>query len=412
MANVTTISRSWPLVSPANDHVSSSAMLDPALFGAPYDFMLAKALGEAGVSVELVARPRRPVDPVLPEGFGYAPFFSKFSESIRSRIPRQLFSVVKGAEYVLDSNRLVGHLLRNKPSVVHYLWLPFAIRDVQVIRRLRRHFPLVHTMHNKVPFHGAALSLQRVFRSEWLQLFDTIIVHTGFGPRTRRSNRLSGERIFVLQHPPLPLAEPTSRDRAAVAKKRKFRVLMWGALKPYKGVDVLLQASRRLSSQGVEHELVLAGQPFFDVSSLVEAVRSREAAGDLILEFGSLDESRITAHIEAADLVVFPYKEIDASGALMATLVRNKPVLATAVGGFDELRKLYGAELVFSVPPDDATALANRLAELIASPRSQRSLAVEAHNLLARHPSWADMRDGTLKAYLMARKEASSRLAR
>lgn len=408
MANVSmTIGASAGLASCA---VSSSAMLDPGLFGAPYDFSLAKSLGETGMRVELIARPRRSIDPVLPDGFTYRPFFSKYSEGLRGRVPRQIFSAVKGAEYVVDSGRLVSHLHRTRPSVVHYLWLPFAIEDVRVIRRLRRSLPVVYTMHNKVPFHGAALSLQRIFRKEWLQLFDTIIVHTESAREYVAATGYPDDRLFVLRHPPLTLAEPTGRDRAVVPARRKFRVLMWGALKPYKGVDLLLNASRRLWSRGVEHELALVGQPFFDMSAQLEQLRDREATGDLVLEFGSLDESRITAHIEAADLVVFPYREIDASGALMATLACNKPVLATAVGGFDELRKLYGANLAFSVPPDDASALADRLAELITSPRAKRELVIESRNLLAQHGSWADMRDGTVSAYSVARDIATSRL--
>jgi glycosyltransferase involved in cell wall biosynthesis len=61
------------------------------------------------------------------------------------------------------------------------------------------------------------------------------------------------------------------------------------------------------------------------------------------------------------------------------------------------------------VPPDDAAALADRLAQLIRNPQAQHDLAVEARDLLARHASWADMRDGTTNAYRLATEVAATR---
>ena len=105
-------------------------------------------------------------------------------------------------------------------------------------------------------------------------------------------------------------------------------VLFFGLIRPYKGVDVLLDAWRR-AERPDGAELWIVGMPRMD-ASFIDGPGVRTA-----LRFVSGAE--LAGAFRAADLVVLPYREIDQSGVLFTALAFGKPLLLTAVGGFPEI---------------------------------------------------------------------------
>ena len=124
-------------------------------------------------------------------------------------------------------------------------------------------------------------------------------------------------------------------------------VLFFGLIRPYKGVDVLLDAWRR-AERPDGAELWIVGMPRMD-ACFIGGAGVRTA-----LRFVSGAE--LAGAFRAADLVVLPYREIDQSGVLFTALAFGKPLLLSAVGGFPEIAATGAAELV---PPGDADALAH-----------------------------------------------------
>src|SRR5262249_9703518 len=146
---------------------------------------------------------------------------------------------------------------------------------------------------------------------------------------------------------------PLPPELAAVDKPV---VLCFGLIRPYKGIDVLLEAWR-----GIEDaELWVVGLPKTDLAPL----RAAAPPGvRFVPRFVADDE--LPAFFERADLVVLPYREIDQSGVLFTALGLGKPLLLSAVGGFPEVAASGAAELV---PPGDPAALHAALARLLADP--------------------------------------------
>ena len=82
-------------------------------------------------------------------------------------------------------------------------------------------------------------------------------------------------------------------------------MLFFGLIRPYKGLDVLLEAWRRAQPDA---ELWVVGMPRMD-TSFIRGPNVRTA-----LRFVSGAE--LAGAFRAADLVVLPYREIDQSGVL------------------------------------------------------------------------------------------------
>ncbi len=162
-------------------------------------------------------------------------------------------------------------------------------------------------------------------------------------------------------------------------------VLMFGLLRPYKGVDVLLEAWEQAD---VDAELWIVGMPRMDVS----AVHGRNVR--TALRFVSAGE--LAGAFRAASLVVLPYREIDQSGVLFTALAFGKPMLLTRVGGFPEVAATGAAELV---DPGDPEALAGALTSLLGDPARLERMAAASRAAAEGEYGWDDIARRTLDLY-------------
>jgi glycosyltransferase involved in cell wall biosynthesis len=217
--------------------------------------------------------------------------------------------------------------------------------------------------------------------------FDAVVVHSQHG-RERLTRELGVEeaRVHVIPHgafthlaegpampPPFQTEEPV--------------VLFFGLLRPYKGIDVLLDAWR-----GIEHaQLWIAGMPRMDLSSLRAA-----APPNVRFVPRFITDSELPAYFRRADLVVLPYREIDQSGVLFTALAFAKPLLLSDVGGFPEVAATGAAR---TVPAGDADALHRALGELLGDPAALAALTERAGAAAASEYAWDRIARRTLALY-------------
>ena len=143
-------------------------------------------------------------------------------------------------------------------------------------------------------------------------------------------------------------------------------VLFAGLLRPYKGLDTLLQAWRRVTGA----ELWIAGRPMMDIAPL------RALGGEGVRWVPRfVSDGELAALLDRADVVVLPYartQRFDQSGVLATALAFGKALVVTDIGGFSEIAGAGAARLV---APDDPGALGAALSELVTDPVQRERLA-------------------------------------
>ncbi len=120
-------------------------------------------------------------------------------------------------------------------------------------------------------------------------------------------------------------------------------ILCFGVLRPYKGVDVLLDAFRGLEGA----ELWIVGRPWMPIEPLKSAAAAAGGTVRFVERFVS--DSELPAYLRRADIVVLPYREIDQSGVLYTALAFGKAMVLSDVGGFSEVGRRHRAATL--VPP-------------------------------------------------------------
>jgi glycosyltransferase involved in cell wall biosynthesis len=300
--------------------------------------------------------------------------------------------------------RLISKLLEHGPDmaryraaarwadVVHFQWLPVGWLD----RLLLPTGPIVLTAHDLLPREprpGQVSAQRRLYAR-----VDTVVTHSAFG-RSQLVEQLGlpEEKVSVIPHgafdyltqiTPAELpAELPARDPGPV-------VLFFGLLRPYKGVDVLLQAWSQLARRHPDAQLWIVGHPRVPLGPLQAAA---PAGVRFLPRFVS--DAELAACFRRADVVVLPYRRterLDFSGVLAASLAFGTPAIVSDVGGFSEVAATGAALLV---PPDDAGALSEAIAELLEDEGMRQGLAQSARAAAAGPYSWQEAARLTLALY-------------
>jgi glycosyltransferase involved in cell wall biosynthesis len=191
------------------------------------------------------------------------------------------------------------------------------------------------------------------------------------------------------------LADAMPDDLAAVPDPLLPRLLFFGTIRPYKGVDLLVEACLSLWRAGQRFELALVGKPFMDIAPLIERVRQAGFGDRLIMDLGFLREQRLDAHLRKADILAFPYRHIDSSGAFLSALHYGKAMVASDAGMFAALPDGVAAR----VPVGNVSALAQALLPLIESAVIRQAAGARASAYGETMGDWKDMALRTAAIY-------------
>jgi glycosyltransferase involved in cell wall biosynthesis len=364
-------------------------VVDPSAFTPAYDSALAAALARAGAEVRLVTSDFA-YGPV-PEPEGYSVLLH-FYRGARGRPGSRLRQAWKLAAHVPD---MLGYEAQARlTDVVHFQWLTLPGIDA----RLLPDRPVVVTAHDLLPREprpGQLRAQRRVLRRA-----DAVIVHSAHGRRTLLDGLdLDPACVHVIHHGAfthlLGLLPGSLPPELATGPATRPVVLCFGLIRPYKGIENLLEAWRSVSGA----ELWIVGRPMMDLVPL-----ERAAPPNVRFVPRYVSEAEQAALFARAELVVLPYtrtERFDFSGVLATALGFGKPAVASDIGGFGEVAEVGGVRLV---APEDPRALAAALGELLDDRAARERLAAGARAAAAGPYSWDAAARATLELYATIRR--------
>lgn len=364
------------------------SLVDPSAFTPPYDRSLAAALARAGADVELLTS-RFLYGPVpAPQGYRVEECFYRRGARPGTGHRRRL--ALKALEHVPGMLRARRRLAA--VDVEHWQWTTLPAVDRFLIGPDRGH-PRVVTLHYPLPRPGERRKLAAERR--YLDRFDAVVVHTEqAGRRLREEVGIAPARVEVIPHGPLDYLTALPAERPLppeLADAEGPVILFFGLLRPYKGIDTLLEAFAEVEGA----ELWIAGMPRMPLEPL-EALAAR-APGRVRFLPRFVSDPEIPALLRRADVLALPYREIEQSGVLYAGLAFGKPMVLGDVGGFAEFGRRHDA--VRLVPPGDAGALARALSELVADPAERERLAAATRAAVAGSDGWDAIAARTIALY-------------
>jgi glycosyltransferase involved in cell wall biosynthesis len=167
----------------------------------------------------------------------------------------------------------------------------------------------------------------------------------------------------------LPIADLTAFVRTHVTSEppqipADARVILcFGLIEPRKGIHTLLSAAPQVLREVPNALVLIVGKPLMDIAPLERQLAELGLQERVQLVPQYVTFAQMAGYFTAARLLVLPYESGWNSGVLASAFGFGKPVIATRVGGFDEV--VDDEETGLLVPPKDPIALAQAIIRLL-----------------------------------------------
>jgi len=311
--------------------------------------------------------------------------------------------------------RLLRYVLQSDSPILHILWnneLETFDRTIMMLFYRMCGKKVAFTAHN---VNGAkrdrkdSLTNRATLRIQY-RLCDHIFVHTQkMKSELCHDFGVAAEAVTVLRYPinnavPSTNLTPFDAKRYLGLKEDEKAILYFGKIRPYKGIEYLLDAFRLIAADPhSNYRLIVAGEPkkgseeyLHGIERLVESSLIRER---VMMKTQFIPDEEMELYFKAADVLVLPYKEIFQSGVLFLSYGFGLPVIATDVGSFRE--DIVEGSTGFLCKPGDPADMAKVVEGYFAS-ELFKNLNVGRYELMeyanANH-SWNAVADLTRRAY-------------
>jgi len=200
---------------------------------------------------------------------------------------------------------------------------------------------LVWTVHNVVSHNSRFPRLELWTQRVLVNLIDCAIVHhTSAVDKITQRYKISASKVNVIPHGHyrdvyLPAIDSlTARQQLGLPETGRI-YLSLGMLKPYKGIERLLQLWNEHSAILGDSTLLIAGKALDEHYGQVLSEQASKIK-TVIFRDTFIANEQIHLYFSAADVVVLPFERILTSGSLILAMSYGKPVIAPTIGSIPE----------------------------------------------------------------------------
>jgi glycosyltransferase involved in cell wall biosynthesis len=227
---------------------------------------------------------------------------------------------------------------------------------------------LLWTVHNVLPHDARHLESQIEVCRLLAERADLVHVLTDVTVSEAEPHyRLDPARVVVIPHSSYTGVYPQEMGRRKARRRlgldETHRVLSTlGQIRPYKGIDRLLEAFEREPLDARDLRLLVAGTPGngAGVPPLVNRIRRTPR---VVSEIGRVPDRQVQVWMKAADLAVLPYTAVLNSGSFLLAETFGLPIVAPRTGALVEREDRPHVRLFD--PDDFASVLADAVRDLV-----------------------------------------------
>jgi glycosyltransferase involved in cell wall biosynthesis len=282
----------------------------------------------------------------------FLPIWGKLNETI----PQQQMKAVREnggqAQYGVPGTffPLTRSAMKFRPTVISLDWIHqyalapgfiqsllktilFAL-DVLVVKLMFRP-KLVWTIHNLQHHDPRPRGIERWISSFFASQCTRVrILGSGVEQTVANYLKIPVSKCTVLPEGPYIGWYPEGQSRDSARKELNINTndrvwLYLGTLRPYKGVEDLMDAFLRTEPTG--HQLIIAGNPWNKAyaGSLFEKAHGHD---NIRIHAESVPDNKLQTFFAAADLVVLPFRHVLNSGSVLLAMGFGKAVVAPEIG--------------------------------------------------------------------------------
>lgn len=234
---------------------------------------------------------------------------------------------IVGVDNINTLKCVMSYLNRHRFDVLHFDTISARLLPLLPFMANKK---IIATIHDPVPHIGEKTFKKNVINWMYSIVINSYLFYSIYALNQFLVMRPSlHNRTAILKLLPYTYINNFKKN---ITKQEKY-ILYFGRISPYKGLDLLVNASDYISQHYPSLRIYIAGKSHGDYNIDIKGKNNIQYFNTYL----SIEE--LANLIQHSLFVVCPYKEATQSGVLMTALAMNKPVLATSVGAFTEYIK-------------------------------------------------------------------------
>ena len=274
-----------------------------------------------------------------------------------------------GAVWAWVNRRQVSQIAQlivdRQPEVVIF---PMFYTLNPLLQKYLAKIPSLVAVHDPIPHPGLTGKIYKVLEDLSIRQAERCLIFSRAFIETMNQRGIPTEHLVVIPHGEVNYLPQQVRKKviADQKSKKRFTILFFGRITPYKGLEVLLDAYQ-INRQDLPIDLLIVG------SGNMRPYRSRLRSSEGIQVINRwIPESEVGEYFAHADLVVLPYISATQSGVIPLAASYALPVIATQVGGIPE--QIEDGRTGLLVEPGSVNGLARAIRELATQPGYAKKL--------------------------------------
>ncbi len=266
--------------------------------------------------------------------------------------------------YGLSLLQLAHEIRSGHYDVVNIQYMRDPKYEIPFFRALKKHCGImVNTIHTILPHEATQKDV--ALHQQLYDMCDLQIVHnTPCKRQVAADYHVPAEKICVIPHGVYTrdCALPTSSGE----KSGRTEFLLFGQMRKYKGIDIMLRALALLPPEArAKLHVTVAGPQYTKIDDTDYEGMARSLGVEDCVSFirRHIPPEEHPALFAKADICVFPYKELYGSGALLMAYTYEKPVIVSEDPIFREETDDGQTGLLFE--KNDPQALADALVKAL-----------------------------------------------
>lgn len=256
---------------------------------------------------------------------------------------------------------------------IHFPVLTALFTAIRLFTNIRIHL----IVHNVMP-HEQVIGAAQMARTV-MNLAHVVIVHSSaeYDVATKRLGISS--RVKKSFHPAYDFFKATGKKDLIRnnLNLEKHVFLFFGFIRPYKGVDCLIDAFEILQKKRKDVSLLIVGKNLYKRNSLfcrgLDDVTRRINANEKIIHIDEyVPNEDVGSYFSLSDALVAPYHETSQSGPVQIAHALGKPVIASDLPAFRECLGQGLPGRLFT--PGDPEALAEAMDNFLREPRGSEDM--------------------------------------
>lgn len=301
-------------------------------------------------------------------------------------------------EYGISLLKLAAVIIKGKYDVVHIQTFKNAKYEMLIYHKLRKYFKtLILTIHNVLPHETQEKDIK--LYKEFYEFCDGLIVHNKSTESCLIEKfKIPKSKITVIAHG----AYQTHLNSVCPPRDNTEKCfLQFGVIRKYKGIDILLDAIARIEPEKRKSlRFIIAGEQYPKLDNTDYRKRISELGIEECVSFTQnyIPEEELPRLFGKADFLLFPYKNIYGSGALLLAYTYNKPVIVSNIPTFQE--ETDGGKTGILFESENPQALADAILQAAACSEEQiQGYQSAIRKLISEKYNWKKSAKKTAEVY-------------